>query len=214
MTRVRIGLLAAVVCLAASGAVVSNAVAAPGGQGSGSHSSVPPLDKVHVTGVTHNGGKFSGTYAIQRFVVARVNGKRGAYAVGTLTGTVHGHHVSRSNVLVPAGLSGAGSSSSDSRSVRATTCTVLNLLLGPITLNLLGLDVTIGGGTAGNLPILVNLTAVQGGGLLGDLLCGLDNALGGSSTLSGLTSQLGALTGALNALTSLLGAGAPTVAGA
>jgi hypothetical protein len=50
------------------------------------------------------------------------------------------------------------------------TCPVLDLRLGPINLNLLGLDVTTS-------AICLTITAIQGGGLLGDLLCGLGQQL-------------------------------------
>jgi len=53
---------------------------------------------------------------------------------------------------------------------QAGTCPVLDLMLGPIDLNLLGLEVTTS-------PICLTITATQGGGLLGDLLCGLGNLL-------------------------------------
>ena len=48
----------------------------------------------------------------------------------------------------------------------------LNLALGPINLSLLGLNVDTS-------PICLDITAQQGGGLLGDLLCGVANLLNG-----------------------------------
>jgi hypothetical protein len=62
----------------------------------------------------------------------------------------------------------------------AATCSVLSLELGPIDLNLLGLDVALD--DCSNGPVTVDITAIQGGGLLGDLLCSLSNLLGGNST--------------------------------
>jgi hypothetical protein len=50
-------------------------------------------------------------------------------------------------------------------------CPVLNLSLGPIHLTLLGLNVDTSG-------ICLEITAIQGGGLLGDLLCTIANLLG------------------------------------
>jgi hypothetical protein len=47
-----------------------------------------------------------------------------------------------------------------------TVCTILDLVLGPIDLNLLGLLVHLD-------RQRITITAVRGGGLLGDLLCGL-----------------------------------------
>jgi hypothetical protein len=47
-----------------------------------------------------------------------------------------------------------------------TVCTILDLVLGPLDLNLLGLLVHLD-------RLRLTITAVRGGGLLGDLLCGL-----------------------------------------
>lgn len=52
-----------------------------------------------------------------------------------------------------------------------TTCPVLNLNLGPVRLNLLGLKVKLD--NCANGPVNVNVTATQNGGLLGNLVCGL-----------------------------------------
>ncbi|WP_222185108.1 hypothetical protein [Geminicoccus harenae] len=51
-------------------------------------------------------------------------------------------------------------------------CSILNLDIGPIHLDLLGLVIDLS-------PIELDITAVPGGGLLGDLLCGLANLLNG-----------------------------------
>jgi hypothetical protein len=161
----------------------------------------PPLYKLHVTGVAKNGKKFSGTYGIQRFVVATLNGNRGVYAVGTLKGKLKGRHVTRYNVLMPASLTGPSGPAHE-----AATCPILHLVLGPINLNLLGLVVTIGGGAQANQPIVVDITAVSGpGNLLGNLLCDLTNALNGSGILTSLSTQLQQLQATLNSLISLLG---------
>ena len=56
-------------------------------------------------------------------------------------------------------------------------CPVLDLMLGPIHLNLLGLDVLTS-------QICLNITAFDQGGLLGDLLCSVANLLNGGLSLS------------------------------
>jgi hypothetical protein len=201
MTRVRIALVAAVATLALGGAVISDAVAAPGSHGSSNVQSVPPLFKVHVNGKSKNGKKFSGTYGVQRFVVATVHGKRGVYALGVLTGRLGGRHVSRNNVLLPASLSHGGSTTRADRTPRQASCTILHLVLGPINLNLLGLQVTLAG--ANGEPVVLDITAHQGQGLLGDLLCDIDNALSGSA-LSGLLNNLQQLVGVLNQIAGVL----------
>jgi hypothetical protein len=56
-----------------------------------------------------------------------------------------------------------------------SSCQVLHLELGPIDLNLLGLMVHLDNCHGG--PITVDITAIAGGGLLGDLLCNPSNLL-------------------------------------
>lgn len=63
---------------------------------------------------------------------------------------------------------------SQSDALQAASCDVLNLALGPIDLNLLGLRVELD--NCANGPVTVDVTAVPGGGLLGDLLCSLADA--------------------------------------
>ena len=80
----------------------------------------------------------------------------------------------------------------------ANTCSVLDLELAPIHLALLGLHVDTG-------AICLEITATQGGGLLGDLLCGL---AGGGSGIPILPTpaQVGALqTGLVAILNQALG---------
>jgi hypothetical protein len=54
---------------------------------------------------------------------------------------------------------------------------VLDLTLGPLDLNLLGLMVHLGGGASGNDPLHLTITADPTKGLLGSLLCGLAGGL-------------------------------------
>lgn len=60
-----------------------------------------------------------------------------------------------------------------------TTTSILHLALGPVNLNLLGLDVNVDNCTNG--PVTVDVTATSGpGDLLGNLLTGVSNLLNGS----------------------------------
>jgi hypothetical protein len=190
--RLRMLVVAALTSLAL-GAV---AVPVAGASNGTSHplKSTPALYKLPVNGVAKNGKKFSGTYAIQRFVV---KGSK-VYSVGTLKGRLKGRKVTRYGVMIPASLTGANGAQTSQ-----ATCQVLHLVLGPINLNLLGLHVTLGGGANADQPIVLDITAQQGGGLLGDLLCGLTNSLSG--TLGQLQGQLQQLAATLNSLVSLLG---------
>lgn len=58
----------------------------------------------------------------------------------------------------------------------AGACNILNLSLGPVDLNLLGLTVHLD--NCNNGPVTVDVTAQQGSGnLLGNLLCGVSHLL-------------------------------------
>jgi len=73
----------------------------------------------------------------------------------------------------------------------APSCQVLNLVLGPLHLDLLGLDVDLYGKTLSD-PVIVTIDAVPSQGLLGQLLCGLAGGTGVTS-LGGLQSLLNSL---------------------
>jgi hypothetical protein len=60
-------------------------------------------------------------------------------------------------------------------SQQPASCQVLFLQLGPLELNVLGLLVELFGETR-NAPVTITVTAFRGGGLLGDLFCGLAGA--------------------------------------
>jgi hypothetical protein len=64
----------------------------------------------------------------------------------------------------------------------AATCSILSLTLGPLDLELLGLLVELD--NCSNGPVTVDITAIPGGGLLGDLLCSLANLLNNNSSLN------------------------------
>ena len=86
-------------------------------------------------------------------------------------------------------------------------CPSLDLALGPINLNLLGLIVETS-------PICLEITAFENGGLLGDLLCSVGGLLGQGLPLDQILSGVGigglpgldpvAVTGLLDGLTDLL----------
>jgi hypothetical protein len=195
--RLRIALVAAVMALgaiAAPSAGASNGTSVPT-----KISKVPALYTMPVSGVAKNGKKFTGTYGIQRFVAK--NGH--AYAYGTLKGTLKGRHVTRYGVMMPASLVGA----TGAQTAQAV-CPILHLEIAPIDLNLLGLRVRLGGGTDFSQPIVLDLTAYQGQGLLGDLLCSVSNLLNQNGLLGQITGQLQQLVATLNSLISLLGGAA------
>ncbi len=77
--------------------------------------------------------------------------------------------------------------------ISQATCTILNLVIGPIHLNLLGLVVDTN-------QITINITANPAGGLLGTLLCDIANLLSNG----GLLGNLNAIVADLNQIIALL----------
>ncbi len=132
---------------------------------------------VPVTGTTSKGGKFTGNFAISRFQV--VNDQ--IVAVGTLTGTVQtgagnviGTVLKTIQMLV---------------TINAATCDILHLELGPLDLELLGLEVHLN-------RVVLDIDADPTGGLLGALLCAIANLLDAGGPLAdivGLLNQILAL---------------------
>jgi hypothetical protein len=191
MIRLRIAAVAAAASLAFVAVAAPIASAANGtGSKTQAYANLPALYTVPVKGTAKGGKTFTGTFGIERFVKA--NNK--AYALGTLKGTVAGHHFTRYGVKLPASLNTNAASNSSARA--AASCQILNLVLGPINLNLLGLVITTN-------QINLNITAMSGpGNLLGNLLCGVTNLLnpGGGGLLSSLQGDVNQLVGALNGL--------------
>jgi hypothetical protein len=111
-------------------------------------------------------------------------------AVAKLTGTVtedgDKKRVSR-KINVPVSLPGVAELQAQA------TCEILDLVLGPIDLRLLGLRLQVN-------QIHIRLTATQGGGLLGDLLCAIANLLNGGNVLGQLTQIVNLLNQILAAL--------------
>jgi hypothetical protein len=190
MSISKFGALLAAVCAAALIVPV-----AAGAQSLPAGTSTSSLAHIPVSGVAKNHRRFNGHFAVDHFVAR--NGK--TFAVGTLTGALGNRHIDHSNVAMPASVA-TGTPLGAARA--AATCSVLHLVLGPVNLNLLGLVVTLGGGSAANQPIVLDITALSGSGnLLGNLLCGVSNLLNGTGATP-LTSSLTA--GLLNLVNSLL----------
>jgi hypothetical protein len=171
--------------MAAVAAVVACGLMLAGGAGIASAQTASPTPafakQIPITGTKG----FKGTYTIQRFV--QRNGK--AFAVGTLKGKLHGKTVTKRNVSLPATLKPAAQGA---QVPTPGACQVLNLVLGPINLKLLGLRVA-----TNEIHLLIE--AIPGAGnLLGNLLCAITNLLNPSAN-----SPLAQLVQVLNALLAL-----------
>jgi hypothetical protein len=148
--------------------------------------------QIPVGGAASTGEKFAGTFNLQRFVAANDQ----VLAVGTVAGTLTdmaGNVVGTTlqTVSIPVTVeSGATSKStaattaSSAAAAAAASCAILHLDLGPLHLNLLGLQVDLS-------RIVLDITAIPGAGnLLGNLLCGVANLLNNPSGLAQLLNQI------------------------
>jgi hypothetical protein len=126
---------------------------------------------VPVTGQSKSGKQFRGTYSIDRF---RTSGGALA-AVGTLRGRLGGRRVAERGVLMPAAVSRAPAAAQVLPPIPGA-CEILNLVIGPINLDLLGLVIRTN-------RINLRIDAVPGpGNLLGNLLCAITGILDPQTT--------------------------------
>jgi len=176
------GLIAIFVALALSLVGAGTAIAAAGGSSGGMSPVVAKSEagkmKAPVTGTTEDGRKVKGSFTPSEFKQA--NGK--LLVTGTLEGKIVGKGKPKSfketqtttvEDVVAGGASGGKA---------IGTCDILNLVLGPLDLNVLGLEIHLD-------TVVLDIVANPAGGLLGDLLCAVANLLDGGP-LGGLLQQL------------------------
>jgi hypothetical protein len=201
--HLRILAIPAVVAALATGLTATAASAATAHAGRAAVASAPAASPGSitstVTGTFTNAdgqGTFAGTFTPQKFAV--VNGVLEATGLlkGTMTdanGTTLGTVSQTATIPVKTGAaSTSGAKANAANAVLA--CNVLNLLLGPLNLNLLGLQVTLN-----QVNLVIN--AIPGAGnLLGNLLCAVAGLLDGGG-LSGVLGQIATL---LNQILALL----------
>jgi hypothetical protein len=170
-----------------------------GGKGKGNKGDAANIGPFNtMTGIplsAHQKGRnFKGTLDIVRFEERSGS----VVAIGTITGKVTGKGkgnkpVTQENVVLPVSFAPPVQTQSANGVQAQATCQILDLTLGPIDLNLLGLRLQVN-------QIHIQLTATQGA-LLGDLLCAIANLLNGGilgqilNQLLGLLNQLLALPG-------------------
>ena len=187
-TRRATAALAAVCAMALLAPMSALATARSASSPARAATATPSLKSVPITGKTVSGKTFKGTFTVDRFISR--NGK--TYALGTLTGKVGQRTVSRKNVAIPTKVGSAPGGARD-----AGACPVLHLVLGPLTLNLLGLNVHLN-------QVVLDITATSGpGNLLGNLLCSVSNLLNGGVTLP-VPLSLAQVTGLLNIVQQLV----------
>jgi hypothetical protein len=154
-----------------------------------------------VVGRTSNGDRVTGSFT----PIKTVSRDGALYMKGFLQGRIKdkGPDTKFSGVqLIPIKKIN-GQSVTDGRSVAkaasgAAACDILNLVLGPLDLNLLGLQINL-------QRVVLDIVAVAGAGnLLGNLLCAVAGLLDGGGLLGGLLGQLQTL---LNQILGLLNLG-------
>jgi hypothetical protein len=164
--------------------------------------------RVDVTGTTAGGARFAGQLRILNFEAVQGTPNK-LMANGVLSGTFKDASGNAIATLDEAPFTSRVNDVNSNAAAQASGvtaqaiappvgCTILHLVLGPLQLNLLGLVLTIPD------PVTIDLTAVPGGGLLGDLLCAVANLL--SSGLGGLLGNLAGLTALVTALNNLFNA--------
>lgn len=182
------------ICLATAGLILAPAAA----RAANPHN---PMQGVAVGGTSADGNVFKGTMDVLGFVNDGGVVKAIANLNGTLTSAAGvAQQVANAIVLMPVntggatagGLGGAAPTRAATAAATAASCQILHLDLGPLDLNLLGLNVHLN-------EVVLDITAVPGAGnLLGNLLCGVANLLNGFN----LGNILG--TALANTLTTLL----------
>jgi hypothetical protein len=200
-SNLRILAVPAVVAALATGLTATAASAATAHAGSAAVAAAPAASPGSitstVTGTFTNAdgqGTFAGTFTPQKFAV--VNGV--IEATGLLKGTMtdaNGTKLGTVRQTATLPLKTSAAAPAQNAANAALACNVLDLVLGPLNLNLLGLVVTLN-----QVHLVIN--AVPGAGnLLGNLLCAVAGLLNGGGALSGL---LGQITTLLNQILALL----------
>ena len=133
-----------------------------------------PIDlgtQLPVASAANSPNAFTGTLNLTRFV----NNNGTVTAIGTLTGTVTDRAT---------GASQKAATPSAFAITAAATCPILNLELGPLHLDLLGLVVDL------NRVVLTIVAESGAGNLLGNLLCAVTGLLDNPSGLATLLNQI------------------------
>ena len=189
--------------LATSMALVSGGTATAGSSSTASRGVVAQSPQGQITsrlvGTTKNGREVTGKFVPMQF--SRHNGH--VRARGLLSGAVHNADGTTKTFSVMRtirvrSINGAPATARAARAATSAraTCPVLHLVLGPLDLDLLGLQVHLD-------RVVLNIDAVSGpGNLLGNLVCAVAGLLDG-----GLQGLLGRLVTLLNQILGQLGLG-------
>jgi hypothetical protein len=155
--------------------------------------------EVPITGVVQNVGTLAGTFSISRFAIEDGVLVAKGQLNGTITDTVGIARTIVTSVAWPvANASGSAAAdaaaSCDTAAETGQACDILNLVLGPLHLDLLGLVVDLN-------QVILNITGTTGAGdLLGNLLCAITGLLDAGSLGQQVVNLLNQLVGVLAGL--------------
>ena len=148
---------------------------------------------VPVTGKAANGPHVSGTFTVKQFV-ATGDPTKPIGALGTLViRTADGRMATTEATMPVTFASGGGGAASSAVTAQLITCEILELTLGPLDLNLLGLEIHLD-------TVHLVIEANPFGGLLGQLLCAIANLLSLGDILAVLDDLLDLLNQLLDVL--------------
>jgi hypothetical protein len=136
---------------------------------------------VPIVGTITSGGTFNGTLDVTRFVSRQGQ----LFAIGTVTGTLTdaANNVIGTVTNIPVRLPVSNLNGS---------CQILHLELGPLDLDLLGLQVHLD-------KVVLDITAQSGpSNLLGNLLCAVANLLNGQGSLNSIAQLLNQILAIVN----------------
>lgn len=154
----------------APGAMAAATTATPATATTAAPAAQPVATSVPVRGTLPNGSAFTG--ALSNLSVTNVGG------VPTLSGTITGTGLPAGGTTFTAPIQNLDTGSA---------CNVLNLDLGPLHLDLLGLVIDLA-------PVHLDITAVPGAGnLLGNLLCSVAHLLDNNGPVNGVVALLNRL---------------------
>ena len=157
-----------------------------------------------VTGTLQNGkGSVSGIFNVKKFVGRDGQLMAVGKFIGTITDGAGRVHAGSKQIALPVTTEEAGAAQPSTQRLApaaaatdALSCQVLDLVLGPLDLTLVGLKVPLD-------TVHLNITAQGGpGNLVGNLLCAVAGLLDGGTGLNGILNQL---TGILTRLLAVLG---------
>jgi hypothetical protein len=156
--------------------------------------------EVPITGVVQNVGTIAGTFSISSFAIQGgalvAKGQLNGTVTDTTTGAVRTIVTSIAWPVADAGSAAAAdaAASCDTAVETGQACDILNLVLGPLHLDLLGLVVDLN-------QVILNITGTTGAGdLLGNLLCAITGLLDAGSLGQQVVNLLNQLVGVLAGL--------------